>query len=73
MKNESKLTWKDVVKEALLEIGNSGHLDDIYSKIRGHPKTETNPIWRDKTYLTAVQHFLSGAKGSGYITRNDSF
>jgi hypothetical protein len=39
MKNESKLTWKDVVKEALLEIGTSGHLDDIYSKIKGHPKT----------------------------------
>jgi len=36
MKNESKLTWKDVVKEALEEIGTSGHLDDIYSKIMGH-------------------------------------
>ncbi len=43
MKNESKLTWKDVVKEALAEIGSSGHLDEIYSKINGHPKTETNP------------------------------
>ncbi len=43
MKNEGKLTWKDVVKEALSGIGTSGHLDDIYSKIRGHPKTETNP------------------------------
>ena len=43
MKKESKLTWKDVVKEALSEIGTSGNLDDIYSKIKGHPKTETNP------------------------------
>ena len=43
MKDESKLTWKDVVREALAGIGNSGHLNEIYSKIEGHPKTETNP------------------------------
>jgi hypothetical protein len=29
MKNESKLTWKNVVKDALAKIGSSGHLDDI--------------------------------------------
>lgn len=33
--SQSKLTWKDVVKEALAGIGNSGRLDDIYSKRRG--------------------------------------
>jgi hypothetical protein len=67
MKNESKLTWKDVVKEALLEIGNSGHLDDIYSKINGHPKTETNPTWRDTVRRTLQQYsiFYQEEKGSG--------
>ena len=58
MKNESKLTWKDVVKEALLEIGTSGHLDDIYSKIKGHPKTETNPTWRDTVRSTLQQYSI---------------
>ncbi len=40
------MTWKDVVREALTEIGSSGHLNDIYSQIEGHPKTETNPTYR---------------------------
>jgi hypothetical protein len=67
MKNESKLTWKDVVKEALSEIGTSGHLDDIYSKIKGHPKTETNPTWRDTVRRTLQQYsiFYQEEKGSG--------
>jgi hypothetical protein len=67
MKNESKLTWKDVVKEALLEIGSSGHLDDIYSKIKGHPKTETNPTWRDTVRRTLQQYsiFYQEEIGSG--------
>ncbi len=67
MKNEIKLTWKDVVKEALAGIGNSGHLDDIYSKIEGHSKTETNPTWRDTVRRTLQQYsiFYQEEKGSG--------
>ena len=69
MKNESKLTWKDVVKEALSEIGTSGRLDDIYSKIKGHPKTETNPTWRDTVRRTLQQYsiFYQEEKGSGIL------
>lgn len=58
MKDEGKLTWKDVVKEALAEIGNSGHLDDIYSNIKNHPKTETNPTWRDTVRRTLQQYSI---------------
>ncbi|HEY9205727.1 MAG TPA: hypothetical protein VIO58_07370 [Candidatus Methanoperedens sp.] len=67
MKNESKPTWKDVVKEALADIGTSGHLDDIYSKIKGHPRTETNPTWRDTVRRTLQQYsiFYQEEKGSG--------
>jgi hypothetical protein len=67
MKDEGKLTWKDVVKEALAEIGNSGHLDDIYSNIKNHPKTETNPTWRDTVRRTLQQYsiFYQEEKGSG--------
>ncbi len=55
------------MKEALLEIGNSGHLDDIYSKIKGHPKTETNPTWGDTVRRTLQQYsiFYQEEKGSG--------
>ncbi len=67
MKNDSKLTWKDVVRDALLEIGNSGHLDDINSYIEGHWKTKTNPTWKDTVRRTLQQYsiFYQEEKGSG--------
>ena len=45
--NGQKLTWKDVVKDALLELGGQAHLSEINEKVEGHPKTKTNPTWRD--------------------------
>ena len=44
-KNES--TWKDVVRDALLELGGQGNLSEINKIIEGNPKTKTNPTWRD--------------------------
>ncbi|MBN2380052.1 hypothetical protein JXM67_09660 [candidate division WOR-3 bacterium] len=45
--DKNVLTWKDVVRGALLELGGQGHLSEINKKIEGHPKTKTNPTWRD--------------------------
>lgn len=45
--NKQKLTWKDVVRDALLKLGGQGHLSEINKVIEGHPKTITNPTWRD--------------------------
>jgi hypothetical protein len=44
---EEKLTWKDVVRDALLKLGGQGHLSEVNGIIEGHPKTKTNPTWRD--------------------------
>ncbi len=67
MKTDSKPIWKDTVKEALADIGAPGRLDDISSKIKGHPKTETNPTWRDTVRRTLQQYsiFYQEEKGSG--------
>lgn len=45
--DEQKLSWKDVVRGALLELGGQGHLSEINKIVEGHPKTNTNPTWRD--------------------------
>ena len=45
--DEQKLTWKDVVRDALLELGGQGHLSQINKIVEGHPKTKANPTWRD--------------------------
>lgn len=42
----SEITWKDVVRDALVKLGGQGHLDDINRIVRGHPKTKINPTWR---------------------------
>ncbi|MGQ9632282.1 MAG: hypothetical protein ACUVXI_18500 [bacterium] len=41
------LTWKDVVANALRELGGQAHLSEISEWVKGHPKTATNPTWRD--------------------------
>ena len=46
-KEQKKLTWKDVVKNALLELGGQGHLSAVNRIVSGHPKTKTNPTWQD--------------------------
>jgi len=44
---EQRLTWKDVVRDALLELGGEAHLSEINKKVEGHLKTKTNPTWQD--------------------------
>jgi hypothetical protein len=44
---QDTLTWKDLVAEALQELGGQAHLSEINRKIKGHPKTKTNPTWQD--------------------------
>ena len=44
---EEKLTWKDVVRNALLKLGGQGHLSEINKVVEGHPKTKNNPTWQD--------------------------
>jgi hypothetical protein len=46
MKRE-EVTWKDVVSDALRELGGQAHLSQINAHVGGHPKTATNPTWRD--------------------------
>jgi hypothetical protein len=45
--NKPELTWKDIVRDALLKLGGQGHLSEINKIVEGHPKTKTNPTWRD--------------------------
>lgn len=40
-------TWKDVVADALRELGGEAHLSQINAKVKDHPKTKTNPTWKD--------------------------
>ncbi len=49
MKNE-RFTWKDIVRNALLELGGQGHLSEINKVVKENPKAKTkianNPTWQ---------------------------
>jgi len=39
-------TWKDVVHNVMNNLGGEATLSEIYDKIEGHKKCETNPTWK---------------------------
>jgi len=63
--DKQKLTWKDVVRDALLELGGQGHLSKINKIVEGHPKTKTNPTWRDTIRRVVRQYKIFMPLGKG--------
>jgi len=43
---EQKITWKALVRDALVQLNGQGHLSEINKILEGHPKTKTNPTWQ---------------------------
>jgi hypothetical protein len=64
--NNQKLTWKEVVKEALIELGGQGHLSEINEIIKGHPKTKTNPTWQATIRRVVRQYKIFKPLGKGH-------
>ena len=52
------VTWKDVVRDALAKLGGEGHLNDINRLVRNHPKTKTNPTWKDTIRRVVRQYVI---------------
>jgi len=44
---QQKITWKDIVKAALVELGGQGHLNEINRIVETNPRTSINPTWQD--------------------------
>ena len=55
-KRQAKLTWKDVVLEAVKEIGRPARPKEINERIAGHPKCRTNPTWNATVRRTLQQY-----------------
>src|SRR5215470_6519064 len=52
------VTWKDVVRDALVKLGGKGHLNDINRLVKKHPKTKTNPTWKDTIRRVVRQYAI---------------
>lgn len=53
-----EVTWKDVVRDALVELGGQGHLEDINKLVKTHFKTRTNPTWKDTIRRVVRQYAI---------------
>lgn len=51
IRNLKSATWKDIVYEVMTGNGSMS-LNEIYSRIEGHKRTQTNPHWKDKIRQT---------------------
>lgn len=58
-------TWRDVVRDALQELGGEGHLREINGRVEGHPKTKKNPTWRDTIRRVVRQYSIFQPIGKG--------
>lgn len=56
--SESNQTWKEVVRNALRELGGKGHLSQISAIVKAHPKTRTNPTWKDTIRRVVRQYTI---------------
>jgi len=56
--NSTGQTWKDVVREALTELGGEAHLRQVNDVIKNHPKTRTNPTWKDTIRRVVRQYAI---------------
>ena len=54
----SEITWKEVVRGALQELGGRGHLSDINRIVKHHPKTKANPTWKDTIRRVVRQYTI---------------
>lgn len=57
----SSATWKDVVFAVLSNLGKEASLEQIYEEIKGHKKTQNNPLnWKAKVRQVLQQLGSSG-------------
>ena len=56
--SDSGQTWKEVVRQALAELGGQAHLRQINDIIKTHPKTLTNPTWKDTIRRVVRQYAI---------------
>lgn len=61
-------TWKNVVRQCLVDLGGNADLDAIYSKVAGSgfERVSTNPHWKERVRATLNQNptdFASSERG----------
>ena len=58
--------WRDIVTEAIHELGGTARLREIYTVLEGHPRVAANAYWREKIRQTVARIGLPRAGTAQY-------
>lgn len=50
------LTWHHLIRMTLEDMGGSAILQDLYSRLKNHPKARKNPHYRERIRATLYEH-----------------
>ncbi|CCL32167.1 TPA: DNA modification methylase [Clostridioides difficile] len=56
IRDSLKITWKDLVANVLESLNKKAYLSEIYSKIQGHKKCNSNKNWKEKIRQTLQEN-----------------
>ncbi|HBF5866215.1 forkhead box transcription factor [Clostridioides sp. ZZV15-6597] len=56
IRNSLKITWKDLVANVLESLDKKAYLNEIYTKIEGHKKCDSNKNWKEKIRQTLQEN-----------------
>ncbi|EGT3815253.1 TPA: DNA modification methylase, partial [Clostridioides difficile] len=56
IRNSLKITWKDLVANVMESLDKKAYLSDIYTKIEGHKKCDSNKNWKEKIRQTLQEN-----------------
>ncbi|HDF4163993.1 TPA: DNA modification methylase [Clostridioides difficile] len=56
IRNSLKITWKDLVANVLESLDKKAYLNEIYAKIEGHKKCNSNKNWKEKIRQTLQEN-----------------
>ncbi len=56
IRDSLKITWKDLVANVLENLNKKAYLNEIYNKIEGHKKCNSNKNWKEKIRQTLQEN-----------------
>ena len=63
---DATASWREVVVDALRNLGGQGRLSELYAALEGHPKAGANRNWRAKVRQTLARAGLSRVDEATY-------
>ena len=68
-----KWSWRTIALRALFAFGKKASLTELYAKIKEHPKTNGNPLWRARVREVLENNAEFVRVGDGIWSRSELY